>query len=132
MRTPSVSAGLVAGLRDYAQKRGVAVVPLLERAGLAGSPIDDPDLRVPLARYLALLRWARLEIDDPLLALHYGSEAGMAELSIVGLSMKRCSDARSSSTLRTARSNCIRMWAPGPSRSTLSTCSGRSANKRMR
>lgn len=88
MRAPTVSAGMVAGLRDYLDRRGAAADPLLQRSGLEGTLLDDPDRRIPLARYLALLRWAQVDLDDPLLALRYGANVGMSELSILGLIME--------------------------------------------
>jgi AraC-like DNA-binding protein len=88
MRQPTVSAGLVAGLRDYAARRGASVERLLTGADLDALSLDDPDTRVPLRRYLSLMRVAQVETGDPALALHYGADVLMAELSIVGLIME--------------------------------------------
>jgi len=88
MRQPTVSAGLVAGLRDYAARRGAKVEALLAGADLDAVPLDDPDTRVALRRYLSLMRLAQVGLGDPALALHYGADVLMAELSIVGLIME--------------------------------------------
>lgn len=88
MRQPTVSAGLTAGLRDYAARRGAPVDTLLAGADLDAVPLDDPDARVALRRYLSLLRLAQVQLGDPALALHYGADVLMAELSIVGLIME--------------------------------------------
>ncbi|WP_300545138.1 AraC family transcriptional regulator [Maricaulis sp.] len=84
----SVAAGLVAGLIEYAASRGAGRERLLAEAGLATAPGDDPDARVPLPAYLALIRCACRQISDPALALRWGADVGMADLSIVGLIME--------------------------------------------
>ncbi len=88
MHDPTVSAGLVAGLLAYAGDRGADSHELAARAGLAAESLDDPDARVPLPRYLSLVRRAGIELDDAAIALHYGAEVAMADLSIVGLIME--------------------------------------------
>jgi hypothetical protein len=88
MRQPTVYAGLVAGLRDYAARGGASAETLLAGADLDGLPLDDPDTRVPLRRYLSLMRLAQVELDDPALALHYGADVLTADLSIIGLIME--------------------------------------------
>jgi AraC-like DNA-binding protein len=88
MRQPTVSAGLAAGLRDYVARRGAHVERLLAGADLDAVALDDPDTRVPLRRYLSFLRLSQVQLADPALALHYGADVLMAELSILGLIME--------------------------------------------
>ena len=84
----SVAAGLAAGLTGYAETRGADRARLLSCAGLAEADCTDPDARIPLPTYLALIRSACRLTNDPALALRWGAEVGMADLSIVGLIME--------------------------------------------
>lgn len=84
----TVSAGQAKGALDYAAARGLDVTALVRAAGLEVQGLDDPDRRVPLARYLALLRAAATQAGDPAFALRFGADVGMAEVSIVGLIME--------------------------------------------
>lgn len=84
MAEPSVSAGFASGLLRLAESKGAGRMALLERAGIAPKLLDDPDNRVPFARYVALMRAAKDLSGDPALALHYG-EINISEVSIVGL-----------------------------------------------
>lgn len=88
MAKPTVAAGLVAGLVDYAVGRGADRTILMSRSGLVASDLSDPDGRQPLERYVALLHVAAEMAGDPAMALHFGRDVAMAELSIVGLIME--------------------------------------------
>ena len=81
---PTIAAGVARGLLDYARSRG-ADDALLARAGLNAAALDDPDARVPLDRYLALIEAAKAACQDPAFALHFGAAVPMTEMSIVGL-----------------------------------------------
>lgn len=83
----TVSAGICSGLIAFAAERGADAGALLERAGLAGAALDDPDGRVPFERYAALMRAGKEMTNDPALALHYGELVDMSEVSILGLIM---------------------------------------------
>lgn len=85
---PTVSAGLVAGLADYAVARGADRAALMARAELTGESLSDPDRRLPLMHYPDMLRTVEAMLNDPALALHFGRDVAMAEMSIVGLIME--------------------------------------------
>jgi AraC-like DNA-binding protein len=82
-----VSAGLAAGLLDYAVSRGADESELLAKSGLGMAKLSDPDARLPLSAYVALLYQAQIATDNPALALHWGEDVDMAEVSILGLIM---------------------------------------------
>lgn len=88
----TIAAGLVAGLLAYAQRHGADADGLAAASGLSRERLDDPDARIPLSRYLELVRVAGLALDDDALALHHGAEVAMADVSIVGLIMEAAPD----------------------------------------
>lgn len=81
----TVAAGLARGLIGFAARKGADVEALVERSGIAPRELDDQDGRVPMGKYVALMRAAKALTGDAALALHYGDEVDMAELSVVGL-----------------------------------------------
>lgn len=84
-REPTIAAAFARGLIEVAAARGADSGALMARAGVAPGTLDDPDARVALARYMALMRAGQELANDPALALHFGEAFDMAELSIVGL-----------------------------------------------
>ncbi|MDR7231148.1 AraC-like DNA-binding protein [Caulobacter sp. BE264] len=87
MSNLTTSAGVAAGLLAFAVERGADFTMLMDRAGLVPDDLEDPDQRLPLATYMALMRAAQELCDDPALALHFGEAVDLAEISIVGLIM---------------------------------------------
>ncbi len=87
MAHSTVSAGLAAGLLAYAQSRGADAADLLGKADLVDTELTDPDARVSLRQYLALMHHAQIATKDPAFALHWGEDVGMADISILGLIM---------------------------------------------
>ncbi len=85
VRTPTVSAGYARNLMNHALSRGVDSVVLAELSGVSPGDLEDPDARVPLARYMALMRAAKTLCGDPALALRLGAVNDFKELSVVGL-----------------------------------------------
>jgi AraC-like DNA-binding protein len=81
----TVAAGLARGLLELAAAKGADRTALAARAGIDAEALDDHDLRVPFARYIALMRAGQELSGDPALALHYGEANDMAQISIVGL-----------------------------------------------
>lgn len=81
----TVSQGLARGLLDYAISRGADGEALARRSGIDTLAHADPDNRVPMSRYVALMRAASEACEDPAFALHYGAEIDLAEFSILGL-----------------------------------------------
>jgi AraC-like DNA-binding protein len=81
----TVGAGFARGLFDLAIAKGADPQILAARAGIDPAALQDQDGRIPLARYVALMRAAQTLCQDPALALHYGEAADLSEFSIVGL-----------------------------------------------
>lgn len=85
---PTVSAGLISGFLDYAASRGGDRAAIATRAGIDEQALDDPDRRLDLECYTALLRVAKRMTGDPALVLHFSEDVGMSNVSIVGLVME--------------------------------------------
>ncbi|HEY4115485.1 MAG TPA: AraC family transcriptional regulator [Rhizomicrobium sp.] len=83
-RGASVSAAFAKGLLDLAVEKGADAKSLLQRSGIAAEALDDPDSRIPFARYIALMRAGKALATDPALAMHYG-EVNIARISVIGL-----------------------------------------------
>jgi AraC-like DNA-binding protein len=81
----SVAASVVRGLVDFAVLLGARRKLLLERARVSEDEFEDPDGRIPLDRYAALMRVAIDLCNDPAFALKFGEAVDLAELSFVGL-----------------------------------------------
>ncbi|MEQ1782586.1 MAG: AraC family transcriptional regulator ligand-binding domain-containing protein, partial [Hyphomonadaceae bacterium] len=80
----TVGAGLPRGLVRLAVLRGAPAEELWARSGIAPSDLDDQDNRIPMDRYIALMRGAKELTNDPALALHYGEAVDLGELSSAG------------------------------------------------
>lgn len=87
MAQSTVSAGLAAGLIDYAAILGADAASLKQRSGLNRINLNDPDGRVPFLRYVELMRQAQIQSKDPAFALHWGENVDMSDVSILGLIM---------------------------------------------
>jgi len=85
MAESTAAAGVVRGMFDVAVARGADPAELAARAGLALQELEDPDARVPLELYKALIKAGQQLSADPALALHYTEERTLADVSIVGL-----------------------------------------------
>lgn len=81
----TVAAGLARGLFDYVLARGASGQALAERSGIDPQALEDPDHRVPGARYVALIRAGQDLCADPALALHFAEAVNLSRLSLVGL-----------------------------------------------
>lgn len=79
----SVAAGMALGLISHAAQHGADRAALLAMAGLP--PDADPNMRVPLGAYAAMMRAAARSCDDPAIAIHFAESSNFADLSIVGL-----------------------------------------------
>lgn len=83
----TVGAGLPRGLVKIAAARGADAAELCARAGIAPEQLEDQDNRIAMANYIALFRAAKELTGDEAIALHYGEEVDLSELSITGLIM---------------------------------------------
>jgi AraC-like DNA-binding protein len=90
MREPTIAAGFARALMELAVKKGAGRQALTERSGIDPAVLEDPDNRVSLARYIALMRAGKELCNDPALALHFGEAYDMSELSIVALTAQAC------------------------------------------
>ncbi len=85
MAEPTVAAGFARALMELAVSKGASQRLLTERSGIDPKELEDQDNRIPLAKYVSLMRAGKELCNDPALALHFGEAFGMDELSIVGL-----------------------------------------------
>jgi hypothetical protein len=84
----TVSAGLVSGLIEFATAKGADRDGLIKRAGISAHRLKNPDHRIPFRQYTDLMRAAQAVTGNPALALHYGEQVGMSEVSVLGLIME--------------------------------------------
>lgn len=84
MAEGTVAAGIARALVALAGTRGADPTVLLRRSGIAPHDVDDADARVPLSRFVRLMRAAKRLCRDPAFALHFGEAFDLAEISIVG------------------------------------------------
>lgn len=82
---PTISAGFVLGLADFAAAKGADRAELLRRAEIDARDLAAQDNRIPFAKYKTLMHAAKALTADPAFALHFGEAVDMAELSILGL-----------------------------------------------
>ena len=88
MQQPSIAAGIVAGLLTFAAAHGADADGLARQAGIAPETLHDPDARLPFGKYRIVMGLAQEATGKTGLALHFGAEIGMAQLSILGLIME--------------------------------------------
>lgn len=81
----TVAAGMALGLIEFAASKGARRQELLCMIGIGGANDPDPNRRIALDRYAAMLREAARQCDDPALAIHFAEQSNFADLSIVGL-----------------------------------------------
>lgn len=85
MAGPTVSAGYARALLDFAVSRGADRARLLQSSRIAPDDLVDQDARVPMARYVALMRTAKDLCGEPALALQFSEATRFEAFSIVGL-----------------------------------------------
>jgi len=77
----TIAASGVSALIDVAVSKGANRRTLVDRAHLDPAELDDPDNRVAFSKYVALMRAAQEMCNDPALALHFGEEVDLSEMS---------------------------------------------------
>jgi AraC-like DNA-binding protein len=87
---PTVVASYVRALLELAVSKGAAGADLLARSRIDMRELDDPDNRVSLQKFAALMRAGKDLSGDPALALHFGEAFDCTELSIVSLAGQGC------------------------------------------
>jgi AraC-like DNA-binding protein len=86
----TVAAGLAKGLVDLVLSKGADPVELAARCGIGADDLQDIDGRIPLAKYIALMRTGKQMTNDCALALHYGETNDISQISVVGLIAYAC------------------------------------------
>lgn len=85
MHGPSIAAGIVRGLMEFAVSKGAKQESLARQSGIDAAELRDQDHRIPFGKYVALMRAAKELCNDPALALHFGEAVDLGDLSVVGL-----------------------------------------------
>lgn len=85
MNEPTVMASMAASFLDYAVGRGVPRAALVQAAGMDEAVWLDPDGRVPMRTYGAMMGTAIGISGDTGIALRFAAETGLDKLSIIGL-----------------------------------------------
>ena len=85
MSRPTVSAGYAGALLEFAVSKGADRDRLLARARIAPADLADQDNRIPMDRYVTLMRAAKEATGDRALALHFSEGTRWESFSIVGL-----------------------------------------------
>jgi AraC-like DNA-binding protein len=88
----TVGAGLPRGLVKLAVARGADAGELARRSGISLAELEDQDNRIAMSSYIALFRAAKELTGDAAIALHYGEEVDLSEVSIAGLIMNASAD----------------------------------------
>ena len=89
-REPTVAAGIVQALLEFAISKGPSEATLRGRSGLGACDLSDRDNRIPFANYLALMRAGKELCADPALALHFGEAIECSKYSVLGLICASC------------------------------------------
>lgn len=85
MPNPTVSAGYTRALLEFAVDRGVARDALVRRSGIRLADLTEPEARVSVTSYLALMQAAVALSGEPALALRFGESVRTEGTSIAWL-----------------------------------------------
>jgi AraC-like DNA-binding protein len=86
----TLGAGFARALFELAVAKGASPAALTARTGMDPARLGDQDARIAFHAYVALMRTAKELTGDPALALHFGEEVDMMELSILPLLVGGC------------------------------------------
>ena len=85
MAQPTIATGFARAFLEFAVAKGADREALIERSRLRPQDLTEPDNRIALATYLALME-AGIELcEEPALALLFGAEVSLSDISILGL-----------------------------------------------
>lgn len=84
MSEQTIAAGIVRALAELAVSKGAVARVLYAAAGIDPVDVKEPDRRLPLAKYEALMRAAQRLCNDPALPIHFGEAFDATEISIAG------------------------------------------------
>lgn len=85
-----IATAILQRLFAYTSKIGVSTNDLLKKADVDRSFLSNPDNKLPLEDYYAILDAAIEMTGDPFFGLHMGESADVGDLSIVGYIMASC------------------------------------------
>ncbi|HEX7422120.1 MAG TPA: AraC family transcriptional regulator ligand-binding domain-containing protein [Thermoanaerobaculia bacterium] len=85
MADATIKVRIVQRFLDFAESRGARKREVMQRAGIRSDELERPDERVAFSKYVAAMRAAKELSQMPALALHFGEEVDIMELSIVGM-----------------------------------------------
>lgn len=85
MTEPTIATGFAEAFLEFAVARGADRRTLIEQSRLPPEALIERDNRLPLSTYLALIKTAIKLCDEPALALLFGAEVSMSNMSILGL-----------------------------------------------
>ena len=85
MAEPTIATGFAEAFLQFAVSRGANRQTLIEQSGLPPAHLSERDNRLPLTTYLALLKAGIKLCNEPALALLFGAEVSLSDISIVGL-----------------------------------------------
>jgi AraC-like DNA-binding protein len=84
MPNPTIAAGYPKAFLEFAVSRGANRAALLERSHLCLDDLENPEGRIPLTTYIALMK-AGIELcKEPALSLLFGEAVRLQDISIVG------------------------------------------------
>lgn len=79
----TVAATYARRLLEFAVAKGADPLALFQRSRIDPAQLAQPENRIPLSKYIDLIQAAKDLCRDPALALHFGEEVEMTEMSIV-------------------------------------------------
>jgi AraC-like DNA-binding protein len=79
---PTVSATYLRGALDFAVLRGVSRATLLADAGISDAALVLDEMRLPVERFIAVIRAAAARCSDPAFALHFGDHVPCDQVSL--------------------------------------------------
>ncbi|NVJ98677.1 MAG: AraC family transcriptional regulator [Alphaproteobacteria bacterium] len=82
---PTVAAGLVRDVLNFAVSEGADRDTLIAAVELDGAPLENQDARLPAAKFIGVLRAASKMLGKPDFSLNYGKASRFDDFSIVGL-----------------------------------------------
>ncbi len=85
MAEPTIAAAFARAFLDFAVARGAGRQSLIERSHIRPDDLTEEDNRVPLANYIELMKAGIQLCHEPALALLFGEEVRLPDISIVGL-----------------------------------------------
>ncbi len=95
MAKPTIAAGFPNAFLEFAISRGADRQGLIERSQIRPGELRNHDTRIPLSKYLALMK-AGIELcNEPALALLFGEAVRLEDMSILGLIGRMAKDPQS-------------------------------------